>query len=626
MRPMLSAIVLIAPILAVAGCTPAATVQEVQADGGPVVADAAPVTIVADGEPAATIVMRDHPTKELLFAAETLREYVRQMSGAVLPVATVDDEVQGNRILLGSSDACREAGRVPPRDLADGGYIICCADNDLAIVGGSDRGTVNGVMGLLDDHLGVRWYVPDDPLGTVVPQMATITLAGISETREPSFPMRWVGRGSDWAIYNRQSCNGASLGANFAIEPGIYHTQGALLRYEEYFPQHPEWFALIDGRRSTNRACKLCYSNESCAAAVAANMSRLLDDDPGIDLVSFSPTDGQRWCQCEFCRAMDESGVPRDQSMSRRSLIFYNRLAANLRETHPDAHMLVGAYNVYNWPPRDRSIQADPMLSVIITHYEDYCMAHPINDPSCPRNRRYVDVLRAWDRLGTPVCYYEYYWKVNWMDMPWPIVHCLQQDIPWFHQRGDLGVFTQFTASNAWTLYPNYYIAARLLWDVDADVDALFDRMCNDLYGAAGPAVRDYYRVMEESMATTNQHFPGQGTKYGPAVFTDRVLDEMGRHLHRAGELADNDVVRRRLAKLELSYEYTQRLMRYVALRDSGRAGDAREALTLLEDLVDEVRSDRDRWGGIISTQVVAERVFLGQELQKMRERVRATN
>ena len=77
MRHAVAAIMLTTLAVAGSGCARAATLQELQAANEPVVTDAPPVTIVADGRPAATIVMRDRPTKELLFAAGTLREYVQ---------------------------------------------------------------------------------------------------------------------------------------------------------------------------------------------------------------------------------------------------------------------------------------------------------------------------------------------------------------------------------------------------------------------------------------------------------------------------------------------------------------------------------------------------------------------
>ena len=64
-----------------------------------------------------------------------------------------------------------------------------------------------------------------------------------------------------------------------------------------------------------------------------------------------------------------------------------------LRKTHPNTRLLVGAYNVYSGPPVDRSVKVDPMIDVILTHYDSFCMAHPVQDPQCPPNQRYAQLL-----------------------------------------------------------------------------------------------------------------------------------------------------------------------------------------------------------------------------------------
>ncbi len=607
--------------MAVTASSSAGKLDELIDAGQPALEDAPAGALVLDGEPAATVVIRERPTDDLVFAAETLQSYIRQITGASLPVVTDKQEVAGNRVLLGLSDVSRPVRLL--RDLDDEGYVLQTDGRDVIVCGGSDRGTVYGVAGLLHD-VGVRWYVPGDDLGTCVPQMDDIVLADLNERHEPSFPMRWVGRGTDWATFNGQNCPGDTLEASFKIEPNIYHTQHRLLPHNENFGEHPDYYALINGKRSQQRHCKLCYSSDECARAVAAEMAALKTEDPRIGLLSFSPTDGQMWCECEECVALDEEDVPSDQAMSRRSLLFYNNIAKYLRTVHPDAEMLVGAYNVYNWPPRDTSIEADPMLSVIITHYQDYCMAHPIADESCPRNRRYVELIERWDRLGTPVYYYEYYWKVNWLDLPWPIVHSIAEDMPWYHSRGDRGVYTQFNPQNAWTLYPAYYMAARLLWDVETDVDAVFDEMCNRLYGPAGPAIREYYRLMEDAFADGDLHFPGNATSVAPQIFTDELMAKLREQLDRAHQLADSDLIEQRLAKLELSYEYTTRLLEYLELRDRDDLATAKRTLQVIEDLVTEVRQDREKWDGVISTSVVRSGYYLGREYENTRARVEA--
>jgi len=495
--------------VAFATCTGAAaqnlTMADLLTSSKPVNTNAPPGALVIGGQPAATIVIPPEPSDEILFATKQFQTYVEKMSGAVLPVATGNDEVAGNRILLGVPDLAQEAGVTVPEDLDEEGYLIRSAGPDLVVLGGSDRGTLHGVCGLLEDHLGIRWYVAGDPLGECVPQMDDIVLGELNDGQSPSFPMRWIGRdwkvNTEWGLMNRQNGQGGSLEAGFKVEPvsrsasNIYHTQHALLPHSEYFDKHPEYFALIDGERSKlGYRCKLCYSNPDVAREVARRMAELLEADPDIDLVSFTPTDGGLWCECEACRAMDEEDVLIDQSKSRRSLLFYNAIAAELRKTHPEAKILVGAYNVYNWPPKDRSIKADPMLAVIITHYW-YCHAHPVADPDCPPNVRYAELIEQWQNIGCDIYYFEYYMNSSWHNLPWPIVHCLKEDMPWYHQRGHKGVFSQFETGNAWTLFPAYYIAAKLLWDVEADVDAIFDEMCDRLFGKGGPAMRLSPRV-----------------------------------------------------------------------------------------------------------------------------------
>jgi hypothetical protein len=234
-----------------------------------------------------------------------------------------------------------------------------------------------------------------------------------------------------------------------------------------------------------------------------------------------------------------------------------------------------------------------------------------------------VELIEAWEKLGVHVYYYEYYWKVNWFDLPWPIVHSMKEDIPWYHRCGHGGVYTQFTEANGWTLYPVYYIAAKLLWNVHADVDALFDKMCRRLFGEAGSAIREYYRVMEESMANAGIHFPGHGIEAGRKVFTDEVLEKMAGELARAHRMARGETVKQRLAKLDLSYAYTRGLMNYADLREHMESEQAgKQAIDVLEGLIARVREDRGTFHHVISRNIAREHSYLGKELTRLRERV----
>ena len=538
--------------------------------------------------------------------------YVAKSSGATLPIVHGTVEENGYEIQIDV--------RQPDEDESDEAFILTVGVEQARIVGNSPLAALYGAYEFLEQGLGVRWYLPG-PLGEVVPEQTTLVLPRIEQEHSPSFPMRWVGN-DEWMLRNKQNrCRDG-----FWIDPKVFHTQAQILPHQEYFPERPDFFALIDGKRSDDPESKLCYASRVAAHEIARNMAARIDGDPDIDRISFSPTDGQGWCECDRCRAMDETGVSRDRSKSRRSLLFYNAIADELSKTHPDARILVlvGSYNVYNGPPRDASIRANPMLDVIITHYNDYCLAHPVPDPTCPPNVRYAQLIEQWQALGCQVYFYEYYWKLNWLDLPWPIVHSVREDIPWYERRGAGGVYTQYTTDNIWSMYPAHYVAARLLWDAHADADAIVRKMLEDLFGGSADHIKAYYGVMERRMAECGEHFPGRGLNFGPAVFAAEVQEEMRAHYEAAVQANQDEMVARRLAKIGTSLEYVERLMACaLKMRTARSQGDgtssvglANSALAELEDLMTEIRDERDKWDGVVSVAVIR---YLGREVRRWR-------
>ena len=422
-----------------------------------------PASVLIDrGIPCATIVLSAEAGPAEKYAAANLQSVFQKMTGVRLAIAGDDRSIEGNRILIGNT---RFTDAVVPanerKTLDKEGYIVRLHGRDLALAGGGPYGTIYAVDELYD-RLGARWYLPGD-LGEVIPHLDTIRFNPLDVRRTPSFAMRWVGDNVAWNLHNRTNrVTDARLPPAFVVYPGIYHTQSELIPHSRYDATHPELFALIHGERSTSEECKLCNSSPLLPTEIAHNMAAMLRQTPGIDLISLSPTDGQMWCQCEECRKLDEPRVPRDQEYSRRQMVLYNRVADEPHKEFPRQQILVGAYNVYTWPPKDPAMRGNPNLAVVICHYEPYCLAHPVNDPSCARNGRYLELICAWQRHTQHIYFYEYYFKVNWCDLPWPIVHTVAADIPFFKSLGVEGLYTQYTQADIWSNFLVHYVAARL--------------------------------------------------------------------------------------------------------------------------------------------------------------------
>jgi hypothetical protein len=570
----------------------------------------ADITLADHGVCRAQIVAPAEPSSLETKAAEELSRYIGRIGGVKVAVVSEPGTQAGPRILVGRTRRGREI--VPDakaKKQSPEGFVLRSRGDDIAIVGGGDYGTLYGAYELLEKYLGVRWYLPD-PLGEIVPSRDVVTIPDLDDAQRPAFEMRWVGRDDEWNLRNKMNrVDDSAWPAAYRVEPGIYHTQHALVPPSRYFADHPEYFALIDGKRSDNPLAKLCYANRDLPRVIAHNLAALKRKDPSIAFLSFSPTDGQMWCECDDCRALDDKApAAPDQRYSRRSLVFYNRIAEELDRLIPGQQLLVGAYNVYNQPPKDALLKAHPNLAIVITHYDDYCMAHPVNDPACPPNSRYRRLVAAWQSFIRDIYFYEYYLKVNWADLPWPIAHSIASDIPYFRDIGVRGLHTQCTLSSIWTNFLNYYVAAKLLWNPDADVPALLEDLYRKFYGSAAAPMKAYYETMEMAMAKSEKHFPGNAFHNAKHVFTPETLAAMRRHLDEAHRLADDERVKARLAKCEVSYEYAKRFTDYQRFVDSLRDARSPEELrsgiqrarAMTQELFADLRDNANRYRGII--------------------------
>ena len=555
-------------------------------------------TLVLDGRPAATIVTPNSPHPLVQHAASELNEIVFEMSGADLPVVT-DSEApaNGNRLLLGCT---------PSEALGREGFRLRTTGRDVVVMGGDGAGTLFGVYELLE-RLGWRCYV-DDPLGTVIPKCETITVPGLDVTDKPDFPMRWIGWGAH-SFRIRGNAGRRGLPSGFDVQPGIYHAMYRYFSPKDYFETHPEWFALYDGRRKLHDDAKPCTTAPAAALTVAMNMRRLLGAQPDVDLISLAFKDGASYCQCAHCQACDETDTPRDQSFSRRALLFYNAVAGHLEKTHPDTKILAGAYHVYNRPPKDPDLKAHRALSLVLCHYTSYCLMHPVTDPTCPKNAEYRKLLAGWQKLIPDVYFYEYYWTPGWCELPCPLVHVVREDIPHFHGIGCKGLYTQY--GSVWNTFLSNYVAARLLWDVETDVDALLDDFYHRFFGAAHAPMRAYFDALEHAIASTDQHrcTCGMCSVDPRFIFSDDLRAKLHGHLDVAKAATGDTIVQARLAKLGTSLEYADQYCDYwakVRAAQQMKPGPERSrlaagALAHLQGLKDDIAKNPLKYQGVAS-------------------------
>jgi uncharacterized protein DUF4838 len=592
------------------------------------------LTLVEDGQPRAVIVLADQPSAAASLGARILREHVRQMSGADLPIAneskiTGDASKERAWVLVGGGKLAERLGFSNAK-LGPGAIAMHAKGNVLTLLGADARtpadpdGSRYAVVAFLEEKLGVRWLWPGE-LGKVVPKKKMIAVEDFDRTFSPPLAQRRIRDGfaqprADAGLANLGFTRARSnelharalrveseSGSWFAwqrlggtMEVGSGHAFGQL--WEKYGREHPDWFALQpDGSRDQSRSpgrARLCKSNPELIAAIAHEKIEELNKNPKLLGVSLAPNDGGplTFCTCSKCEALDakggrkvalwdfSGGGRRDfehVSLTDRMVWFWNQIAEQVTKVHPDKLFTVDAYSVYSAPPVERALHPNFVVRFVPMSYTD--------------ERARQQALRDWDAWSEKAA--KIYFRPNLLlagrrdGMPLLYPHKFAEDFRHLAHHKMIGTDFDSCMHNWATQGLNYYVVARLHWDPDQDVDAMIDDYCRAGFGAAAKSVRKYFDKLE---SLTNEVAKHREELYEAAEskkltrltpFTREAIGELRDLLASARrEAGDDETVLKRIAFLEDGLRWTDVETRVHAFLDAGDAADKAAAQNALDE------------------------------------------
>ncbi len=487
------------------------------------------VTIVKNGRSDYVIVRPAKSSPSQVYAAEELQSFVEQMTGAKLPIATDAAPLPARAILLGwTRHSARVAGE--PVDLAalgDDGFSIRVRPPFVLIAAGPVRGTLYGVYELLEKYGGCRWYAS---YFSVIPKRRTWTLPVVTDTQTPAFasrePFWWDMFDGDFAA--RCKANGSHMrltekhGGKIRFGAGLFvHTFYRLMPPGEFFKDHPEYYSEVRGRRTCERA-QLCLSNPEVTRLLTGRVLARIRSDPTAKLFSVSQNDCGGYCTCPACRAADAL-----EGAHAGSLIpFVNQVAAAVEKEFPNVWIETLAYHYTRTPPR----YARPRSNVVPRLCTIECdFSQPLNKSPYSQNVKFVRDIQGWSAMTDKLFIWDYTTNFRHYLGPHPNFAALQGNVRFFRDNRVVAVFEQgayqgphaeFAELRAWVL-------AKLLWNPDLNLNALYDDFFNGFYGPAAPLVRRYF---DELQALTRPDdcvlrcFASVKAKWYTDAFFDRAL------------------------------------------------------------------------------------------------------
>ncbi len=501
------------------------------------------VKIVKRGQLQGGIQLPAQPTPQETNAAVELQHWVKEMTGATLPINAGSSR---HAVLLIRTDA----------SLGDEGYAIAIEHGKVVLSGGKTRGVVNAVYALLEEDLGCRFYADDS---IRLPQTNTLVLAPVARRFIPQLKIRdpYYACAFDpvWSVRNRANSPSAAVpeeqGGHMDYAGMFVHTAAQMVPPDQYFKDHPEYFAQqADGTRTT---AQLCATEPEVARIVIAYVRKMLQDHPHTKIVSVSKNDVVLSCLCPRCTALRTA----EGSDMANQLTLVNRVAEAIEAEHPDVLIDTLAYLETIQVPKTMW----PRRNVAIRLCNDSVGAW-----SYPFQRAdqcdVAKLVQAW----SAVCHRIYIWdyNVNFSHYlaPMPNLDIMAANIRFWTTNHAEGVMLQGGYQGpAEQDQLKSWVTAKLLWNPSWDENALTRDFIEGHYRAAASALLEYDRLLRRLRVehATEMAAPPGGIRYpmDAPFFTKAFMSEAAAIFARARQLAGTDeVLLRRVDRAELPLLY----------------------------------------------------------------------
>ena len=538
------------------------------------------------------------PKKRPLGVQNALEQAGRELSAALKEGAGIDvavvwsDEFKGPMrkspaIFLGAG-AAERAGVMPP-DLKGFENMIVEKGGNLYLFGHDVQRfpkeknppwkkcvlpTVKAVTRFMEKFLDVRFLGPGE-VGKDIPKTETVEVpAGYSDRHLPPI---------DYA-----PATGYTLTYGYAANafgPGAYHSYGGHTYHHacpsaKYFKEHPEYFGLINGRRTPVpvKNSTLCISNPKIEDLIVEELVARLDE--GALGVQLGQQDGRQWCQCGSCKAY---GGPAADTVGEKLWILHRKVAERVAKLRPGKIVNIISYSETATPPKTfREFPENVMIEV----------CHPTEKR-----------LKNWtENYVVPHGFVVYIYL--WGNYPMPgltakrsFMHCANM-VRMFKRYGVHGIYRCGFGELFGMEGPAYYPFGRLIDEPQADVNAVVQEYCDRAYGPAFEAMKTFHETLDRRLMATDLMI-NPDSEFGCAlptsaldllayIYTPDVTAKMESCLVRAEGLAATTKQKTRLALVRREFDYARNLGKVAALYASYRFSPSELTFAPLADAIEE--------------------------------------
>lgn len=483
-------------------------------------------------------------------AADELQQYIKEISGAELPIVN-DLDCKSACIYVGYNSRVEQLlGKKDIKD-DDESFTYESKGKNLFIYGGKQRGTMYGVFTFLEKELGCRWYTPDF---TKVPKQNRWSFKTLNHSESPALNYRYtyyyaVEHTDAWSAHNKENMKSGARITSYGNLEGYWgvHTMGRFVPEEEFFDTHPEYYSMKGGKRI--KGGQLCLSNPDVLRICTERLMKVMKDEPLYRIYSLSQNDNNEFCECDECKKIEE------QYGGHSGLIiwFVNQVADTVRELFPDKYVGTFAYTYGRKPP----VGIVPRDNVVIRLCSfECCFGHPL-EAGCPENKDFMEDMKGWGKIAKHLFVWDYIINYANFVAPWPNFQVLGPNIRTFRDNNAIGVLeeamymsggaNEFSDMKTW-------VVTKLLWNPEQDVNLLVKDFIDGYYGKSASKIWEYYQLCQ-SLVVPDKHY-GIFINADDPIYSDEFVKKGEILLNEAVSQAEDETIKKRVEEVRVQIIY----------------------------------------------------------------------
>lgn len=427
-------------------------------------------------------------TDESLRAATILQKYLEKITMCKFAIynansfteSTCDSNILSqaseiNKVIFNLSDKFRENG-----------FSYFIESKNIHFLAKNEQAFVYSVYDFLDRIIGCRFLSADYEF---IPKITSLELDFESYSFIPPIDYREVYykdfEDEVFAEKLKMSTSKKHEGWGFWA-----HSFQELLPYSLY-EEHPEYFALIDGKRT--KKGEPCLSNLEVRKIMKDNLKIFMSEKPNCKYWSVSQNDDNLYCRCSKCTEKDTY----DESQMGSILDFVNEVASEF----PNKVISTLAYWYSRKPPKHTRPLSN--VHIMLCNIEANRGLSIETDPS---NKEVREELLGWSTICENISLWDYNIQFANLVSPFPNLRTLGPNMRYFVKNNLKLLFSQCNREYGGEFSKlRGYILAKLAWDPECDEFYHMKDFCEKYYEAAAPYILEYIELLHNSQERFNE-------------------------------------------------------------------------------------------------------------------------